>query len=900
MKLITLDFETYYNKADYSLSKMTTESYVRDYRFQIIGVAAKVDDGETEWASGTHEEIKEWLQAFPWEDSMLLAHNTMFDGLILSHQLGIYPKAYADTMCMARAIHGVHHSVSLASLSKKYKVGEKGTEVGDANGMRLEDFSPEALSRYGDYCVNDVDLTYAIFNKMLRYGFPKLEMKLIDLTLRMFIQPKLDLNLNMLEQHLDEVKDRKFKLFAEANVTKEDLGSNPKFAELLIQAGAVPPTKISPTTGKEVFAFAKTDEEFKDLQEHPNIAVQALVAARLGVKSTLEESRTERLIDIANRGLMPVPLQYYAAHTGRWGGADKVNLQNLPSRGFNAGKLKNAIEAPEGYQIIDSDSSQIEARVLAWLAGQDDLITVFENNNAEIAAGVDKKDFKHDPYKLMASAIYNKPVEEITDTERFVGKTTILGCFGPDTEVLTDHGWKRIVEVQGTDMLWDGEEWVTHQGVIPQGEKEVITAWGLSATPDHEILTGHGWQGWNEVVTNLSLFQSAISKASLPLRDGCDITGVITLRCDAPVDGKDVSIDTTLRQKRLPDVIHALKSLVTEPVKSIGGTKIFSLIGTTVNDYLTAYRVAYHDAIQKLVRLILNMGVGVSPYMNRGVQIEGVSYDTLLPSKDGMNQNETLIASTTIGGTNPVTYVLQQDPRTLETNDVFQICNGRSMTYDIAYAGPRNRYTVATDAGAIIVHNCGYGMGSVRFREQLKSFGVDVTAEEAQDIIRVYRETYPQIVELWAEAQVMLKNMLQGDMSTLGKHGALRIIPNRKGIKLPNGLLLRYEQLKLEEEDGKKRYKYKTRGWNDIYGGKVIENVCQAIARCIIGEQMIKISKRYDVVLTVHDAIACVVPEHEVEEAQMFVEECMKWTPDWAKGLPVNCESGYGRSYGDC
>lgn len=887
MKLITLDFETYYNKADFSLSKMTTESYVRDDRFQIIGVAVKVDDGETEWASGTHKEIKAWLESFPWEDSMLLAHNTMFDGLILSHQLGIYPKAYADTMCMARAIHGVHHSVSLASLSKRYKVGEKGTEVGDANGMRLEDFSPEALARYGDYCVNDVDLTYAIFNKMLRYGFPKLEMKLIDLTLRMFIQPKLDLNLNMLEQHLEEVRYRKFKLLTEANVTKEELGSNVKFAELLIQAGAVPPTKISPTTGYEVFAFAKSDEDFKALQDHPNLAVQALVSARLGIKSTLEESRTERLIGIAKRGLMPVPLQYYAAHTGRWGGADKVNLQNLPSRGDNAGKLKNAIEAPKGYRIIDADSSQIEARVLAWLSGQDDLVEAFAEGR--------------DVYKIMASAIYGKPEEEITKQERFVGKTTILGCFGHDTKVLTSNGWKRIVEVQITDMVWDGEEWVKHYGVIPQGEKEVITARGLTATPDHEILTEHGWQEWSEVVTNPSLFQSAINKASLPLQDGSDIAEDIIRPYVALAGGKDGSIDTTSNPKKLPDAIHAEKSLVIRPAKSIGGTQILSQIGRIVNDFSTAYQAVSHAVIQKLVRFIPAMEVGVLPYMNLGAQTEEISYGTSYPLMNGTTQRETLTASTTAKDMNPVTYVLQPDPKTQEINVESRTCSQKLMTYDIAYAGPRNRYTVATDAGAIIAHNCGYGMGAVKFGAQLMAFGVPLEESEVKRIIQVYRATYPAIVDLWAQAQNALKALTQGATFDIGRKGVIRLAPKVKGIYLPSGLLMRYEELFAKSSAQGIKYLYKTRtGWSDIYGGKVIENVCQAIARCIIGEQMIKISKRYDVVLTVHDAIACIVKEDEVEEAQAFVEECMKWTPEWATGLPVSCESGYGVSYGDC
>ena len=189
--------------------------------------------------------------------------------------------------------------------------------------------------------------------------------------------------------------------------------SNDKFAALLGKY-VEPPKKISARTGKEAWAFAKTDEEFKKLAEHENENVRDLVNARLANKTTLEETRTQRFIDIANRGLMPVPLRYYAAHTGRWGGDEKINLQNLPSRGENANKLKKSIIPMEGYTIIDADSSQIEARILAWLAEQDDLVEAFENGE--------------DVYKIMAKSIYGKPVEEIKKEERFVGKTTILGC----------------------------------------------------------------------------------------------------------------------------------------------------------------------------------------------------------------------------------------------------------------------------------------------------------------------------------------------------------------------------------------------------------------------------------------------------------------------------------------
>ncbi len=334
MELITLDFETYYSR-EYSLSKITTEAYVRDPRFEVIGVGVKLNNQQTEWASGTHEQIKQYLKGFPWEKAMLLCHNTMFDGAILNWRFDIRPRMYTDTLCIARALHGVEARSNLASLAERYKIGKKGTEVLDALGKQRADFTPEELSAYGDYCINDVELTYKLFSIMAR-NFPKSELRLIDLTLRMFTQPTLELDDDLLISHLSDVKARKDKLLVDAGIDdKKDLMSNQKFADMLRDLDVEPPMKISPTTDKQTYAFAKSDEDFKALQEHDDDRVQSLVAARLGNKSTLEETRTERFIGISKRGLLPVPVRYYAAHTGRWGGADKINLQNLPSRGPN-------------------------------------------------------------------------------------------------------------------------------------------------------------------------------------------------------------------------------------------------------------------------------------------------------------------------------------------------------------------------------------------------------------------------------------------------------------------------------------------------------------------------------------------------------------------------------------
>lgn len=606
--IITLDFETYYDKP-FSLTKLTTEEYIRDDRFEVIGVAVAVDNEQPEWFSGTQADTKAFLKKFDWENALALAHNMQFDGAILNWHFGIKPKGYLDTLCMARAVHGVDAGGSLKALAERYQVGVKGDEVIRAEGKRRTDFYDVDLDLYGKYCINDVAITYDLF-KILAKTFPTKELKVIDTTLKMFIQPSLVLQRDLLIQHLENVKNLKVKLLESAQADIDDLMSSDRFAELLKALGVVPPTKISARTGKEAWAFAKTDEEFKALLEHPDPRVQTLVSARLGNKTTLEETRTQRFIDIASRGLLPVPIKYYAAHTGRWGGDDKINLQNLPSRGNNAGKLKKSICAPDGYMMIDCDSSQIEARTVAWLAGQSDLVEAFDKGE--------------DVYKIMASAIYGKDVEEISESERFVGKTTILGA--------------------------------------------------------------------------------------------------------------------------------------------------------------------------------------------------------------------------------------------------------------------------------------GYGMGSQKFQIQLKTFGVEIEADEANRIIQVYRKTYDQIPELWKQAQKCVEAIVDKKISPFGAVDVVTFDPIEGGFLLPSGLWQRYDGLeRVYDTEGKVQYQYKTRkGAVKIYGGKVVENLCQAIARCVIAEQMLLIGKRYRVVLTVHDAVTCLAPKEEVLEAQLYVEECMKTRPAWAQTLPLSCESGVGKSYGEC
>lgn len=623
MKLITLDFETFYdNKIKLGFKYQTTEEYVRDPRFEIIGVAVKVEDEPETWFSGSHDETKEHLLKIDWSDAAVLCHNTLFDGCILSWLYDIKPAFMFDTLSMARALHGVEVGGSLAKLAERYRLGKKGDEVVAAEGKRREDFTAADLARYGEYCKNDVDLTFRLF-QMLASAFPEEEFDLIDMTLRMFTEPVFEVDDALLQERLTEVQAEKSELLKglmeklkcdTEEAVRKKLASNKQFAKLLKENNIEPPTKISKTTGKETYALAKNDEGFLALTETEDSFIQQLCAVRLGTKSTIEESRIQRFIDIGkrNEGKLPIPLKYYGAHTGRWAGVDKVNFQNLPSRDKKKKALKNAVVAPDGHIVINCDSSQIEARILVWLAGQDDVVEQFRKGE--------------DVYSIFASEIYDRPISKADPVERFVGKTCILGL--------------------------------------------------------------------------------------------------------------------------------------------------------------------------------------------------------------------------------------------------------------------------------------GYGTGALKLQHTLKTTppGAVVDEEEAKRIVGVYRDKNHAVIDLWREGDEAIKTMADWGNSKPFYYGKNKcLIIDKEGVLLPNGLYIRYPGLKLDTSEAKSRYMYASRkGPVSLWGGVLVENVVQALARIVVGQQMLKIKQRYPVKLTVHDAAVVVVPEAEKDKALQFVIDCMSVPPDWCKSLPVSCEAKFAFSYGEC
>lgn len=604
VQLVTLDFETYYDK-DYSLSKITMEEYIRSPAFQIIGVGFALGDDEPHWVS--FATIDEYAHYFKFLNGcMVLCHNTLFDGAILSWVLDIHPAFLLDTLCMARPIHGNTTGCSLKKLADHYKIGEKGTEVHDALGKRRETFTTHQLDQYGGYCKNDVVLTRKIFD-ILKVGFPKDELKLINRTLKLFTEPILELDLEVLTTHLWSVQEKKDALLAKvAEIAGPDvLRSSNKLATLLGELGVDPPMKPSPTaknpdgTPKQTYAFSKTDKEFVALLDHDDERVQAVVSARLGTKSTIEESRTKRFISVASRGAFPVPLHYAGAFvTSRWSGADKMNLQNLP----RGGALRHAIVAPDGYLLVDADSANIELRVNHALAGQVESVESFKQ--------------KRDLYCEFASVLYNRPITKKEKAERQVGK-----------------------------------------------------------------------------LAQLSL---------------------------------------------------------------------------------------------------------------------------------------------------------------------------------------------------------GYGCGWAKFQEICRLNKVIISEADAMRIVKLWRDTYEKIPELWRRADKAIRSIYAGEKSNVDPAGLVKTCPD--GFKLPSGRLIRYPGLTMGDDGWEYRNQFET---VKLYGAKADENICQSLARDIMGDQWLVIADRYRVVLQVHDELVVCVPEKDAEECKQYIVEVMSTSPKWWPTIPLSADASIGKSYGD-
>lgn len=1067
--IITLDMETAWDSKDYTLSKMGPISYIRDPRFYAQLLSVRVDRGPVQVFE--HDEIPLILKAMKLEqsDRVVVGHNLSgFDALILSEIYGIHPRNMWDTIPMARWC-GVARMTreSHAALTDWFKHGKKeaGTVVSDGKRIK-EDFTPEEWSFFKQYCADDTLQCSENFYSMLPYMTPD-ALKFMSITARMATEPAFVLDRPALGAYIDELNANAEKArqeishlfqFSTTEELYKALRSAQTFVSMLNQLGCAAPMKVSETKTEAarkaledkiaerrmygtdttelerklnnpedyqvmVPALAKTDLEFLDLLNHPDPRVQQLVAMRLEHNSSGQMSRAKRFYDLSETGKpLPFMLKTFYAHTGRYGAgnsegaSDSTNMQNISKRNPNMLAIRKAIKAPQGYKVVAADSSQIEARMVAYLANEVELLDQFRHG--------------HDPYAELAEKIFGATAQEIHDGAksgdkrmkmyRNVGKTAILSCFAADTEVLTDKGWKPIVTVSETDKLWDGESWVNHEGLICNGKKNTVELAGVRVTPDHLIFDGSSWRTaavlrneprylksamllaveqslialWsNEAISDVSCTNVNVANAehyigtmdtlfpeenAQPLaRIAAYVTELIcgalhentlTLKSDSDSGISQSSVvneDCSLAEqtRTVESICHLFNATV---VRNLSGrckqileqaglhdvtcvrrnsrtlqdmdqtmSAAQSLFLTLDCESVTSNESIYADNGVKILRTPLTraMEEEVLSFVSRML---GISYYTYPRLKAGMTLLSSSTVSTTMETTKEETYAWLHGLSNAVTDVLFHLykqkttnseknCSNSELqmeeVYDIRNAGPNHRFVVRSKVGWLWCHNCGYGVGWKKFSDTLLRQGVklaanlDEHAEMAKHAHSVYRMSNASIVTLWDRCQRVIEALAVGSSGFFaGPHndlleyglmsvpGASDLVPS---IKMPNGYILRYPNLRAEIVEGSKRPQFyydrvkgKATVKNKIYSGACAENISQSLAFMLLMWQACRMAEQgIHLHGNIHDSFAAIVPAEQAEQTAAVMTKCMSEVPDWLPGFPVACEAEIGDDF---
>jgi hypothetical protein len=911
---IAIDFESYYDSKTFTLKKMSVVEYVRDPRFKVFGLGyiRGNDEGWAEPGWIGQKNVHTFLTSIDWSETDVIAHNVKFDGFILRDYYGIRPRSWIDTKGMSRAVLGkTIRNHSLATIAEHFGFEPKGVMKTDG----LTELTPEQEAELSTYCLHDVELCANIYSR-LADEFPASQYPALHQTVRMFVEPKIRLNVPLLEECAKSEAERKATIFSDLQIDKRNFmnqasaaltlvgildepeydeptpamkksvfASNVKFPRLLELEGFEVPMKKSPRTGKDIPAIALGDTEFLDMVEGENERLRTLCEARIAAKSTLLETRSTKLARVGASGNWPFDVEFSGANqTHRYSGGSGAggNAQNF-TRGS---ALRRAVKAPNGWGLVIGDFSNIELRMVAYISKDPGLIGAIEK-------GVDL-------YCEFASLFFGRTITKENETERRFGK-----CIAENTLVITDHGCKEIQDVTTEDKVWDGSEFVNHDGLIDNGIRETISFNRLWLTPDHPILCGVQWREAQLVEQDENLRFLASDRASVKLSSLDTSKG----REGALLASFESAIAAHKNEWSMSQIsnlagLRAATIVLKKPgQKSATGSTLAQWPTTnTEPDYSTVYRLLSRGAtIQKIGSISITEREEYG-FMTVGVPTKQSFCALFKLSKDGTSQLLKWIEPTSTADMYRATYALCLEQRTW-------LINAESKTlkhvYDISNAGPRNQFTVLTADGPIIVHNCailglGYGMGAAKFRKTVRlQTGDDISEDDAERAVDLYRSRYTRVPLLW-----YLLNSSIGLMNADGD----RLVPGlpikftKHGIILPSGLVMRYPNLRKDAED---QWIYDT--WGKVksapnvaklYGGKVLENICQGLAGELCKEVALQFGD--DVTGLVHDEIHLCVPMVRAEGAKKRLERAMTTPPVWLPRIKLGAEVAVGKNWLDC
>ena len=570
------------------------------------------------------------------------------------------------------------------------------------------------------------------------------------------------------------------------------------------------------------------------------------------------------------------------------------------------GMLRPALMAPKGKHLIVADWAAIEARVTPWASRSNsgaDKLAIFERGE--------------DVYKHNAAATFGVPYAQVDKDQRQIGKVQELACLGPDTRVLTNNGVKAITKVATDDLLWDGEEWVTHEGLIDRGEKETVWLEGLELTPDHEVLVGQTWQQAQTVVSCQNT------------RDHALVTGMANLPWSA------WNSDLWAAYGRLKWRVHVAQPLIQylqqtcekepahvaidAPRKPQGdglnlgfAMQMSAQMTHTAVGYATVSPRASTAAITPMTKPITTMVDAASTSTNLGELTEQHISRILSRLTDGIDLNSNLTELTQTGATSRAISVSSDGEPIVTTCGVFETCSSASTNlrhvYDIANAGPRNRFTVITDSGALIVHNCGFAGGIGAFAAMGRAYNVHLPEHEARRMVDGWRRANSWSVPYWSALERAYMAAMRNPNMEFSA-GRVTYLFDRQHLwyALPSGRVLCYPFARFDEEGN---ITYAKASWKPsadakewprarLWKGLACENITQAVANDLLRHSLAELDGiGFDVVLHVHDEIVLEAADADVEMAQATLLRVMTDAPVWAQGLPLDAEVATMRQYG--
>ncbi len=953
--MLYIDFETRsrtdidYGAWKYSLCPST----------DILCFAWAIDDGPVQlWKPGM--DFPQWAtdeEYFSTHCKVVEAHNASFEQAIWKNVciprygwIYVPPIKWLDSMaqCAAAAIPLSLQNACIAINTDKKKDQEgklvmqqlskprKPTASNKKEWHEYEDY-PEKFETLYSYCIDDVEaersLSKSLPSLIKRERWVWVLDQIINQRGVKVDIPLVKKALKLIEQH------KKNGLRRMAELTNGEVTTTQQVAKLRewLASRDVDLPDLQKATIENVLAEGGLPEDALEI---------------LKIRQSLSKSSTSKLdkmLGCADQdGLIRYTLLYHGASTGRWAGR-LIQVQNFPK---GAPHIKNVDEAiadlasmsldqltekygdvmdlistclrgmiisSPGHDLISADLNAIEARIVMWLAEQEDAILAYLNNE--------------DNYVKMAAYLNDKPEADVTKAERQLGKQVILGCFAEDTLVLTDSGWKAISDVSVVDRLWDGVQWVHHKGVIFQGWKTTIPNMGVRATPEHKVLSGGQWVEWQTLLTNPSLAQLALSTGNLPSLGGTE--GLInwgevwdTIHGSGVLaDTKGLLTEDTLLLGIQRGATPVPKERAGElPLKNIGSTTTYALTSNTVRGCLTGYPLASRDVVTPKIPTFITTAAEELKLHRNGLKTEETFSSTYARLTVGTTQFLSLIASTLIKDTKQVIYDLFRDPKTCAIEELYRVYKNASKSlsqktpvYDLWDVGPNNRFTILTSQGPLIVHNCGFSMGAEKFLATCIGYGMDVSPELASKAVKAYREKYSKVPTMWKNYE----NAAIDAVITCEPQYANKVTweYNKKRdvlyCILPSGRSLSYVSPRIEQRDmtffDRKTNKMKTvkkpsltyltvssvgNQWvrNHTYGGHLTENIAQAIARDCLVEGLFRLEKKkYLTIMTVHDEVVAQVPEGygSVEE----LESLLSISPDWAPDLPIKAEGWRAKRY---